>query len=440
MSEKQSNSDVGTILLELGRISREDIDRALEHQRLQGCYFGEALIDLGILDREELNFSLESRANLPYVVPDADSIEAEVAALVPLAWAQRHNALPIRREKGWLTLLVDSPFKSGLAEELARRTGLSVELALSSSHLIRNTIRKLFKVEKTGPEPGALVSLESFWTHATSPTADRWGLTVRQNRVTGWLERDGQVQRFDLIHSWLPFLDQLLSPPPSRVLPPQGIRTWRASVRPGQLPGAVSVTSLSGPSGDELLFVPITDKEPSSAGLPDSGDLATLRDTVSRRSTVIAVGSPEGHAARQLVTRLPSLLLNADHRSVCLLRKAGHAVGDTLVMTSNESDNDEELLELLEMLALDAVGLELIASQSQWEASRTLAPLTLDLEELEVSPGHQAQWERALAIAQLTLLAMEGSTASQALPPDIDWILACEDEDQPSWELRKPAA
>jgi type IV pilus assembly protein PilB len=439
MSENKSNSDVGTVLQELGRISREDIDRALEHQRLQGCYFGESLIDLGILDREELNFSLESRANLPYVVPDADNIEADVAALVPLTWAQRHNALPIRRKDGWLTLLVDSPFKSGLAEELARRTGLSVELALSSSHLIRNAIRKLFKVETTSPEPGALVSLESFWTKATSPLADRWGLTVRQNRVTGWLERDGHMQRFNLIHSWLSFLDQLLSPPPSRVLPSQGIRTWRASVHPGQSPGAINVTSLSGPSGDELLFVPVSDKKTSSAGLPDSGDLATLRDTISRRPTIIAVSSPDGHAARQLVTRLPSLLLNADHRSVCLLRKSSHSVSDTLVMASTESESDEDLLELLEKLALDAIGLELIASQSQWDANRALAPLTMDLEELEVSPGHQTHWQRALALAQLTLLAMEGHTARQALPADIDWILACEDEDQPSWELRKSA-
>lgn len=413
MSQKQLQRNIGTVLLELGRITEKDIERALEHQRLQGCLFGQALVDLEIVEQEELDFSLAAQANLPYLAPEADSVSAEVAALIPAVWAQRHNAIPIKKEDGWLTLLVDSPLKTGLADELARRTGMSVKLALCTPRRVSDIIRHVYKVEAMAPGKGSLVSLEAFWTLATSPTAPRWGVTARRERVTGWIERDGEIQRFPLIHNWLPFLDLLLSPPTSRVLPAQGVRKWRASVRPGQAPAAVMVSSLSGPGGDELLFVPVTDGKKEFASLPASFELATLREAVRAGPAVIGVLSPEGGAARRLTTRLPSLLLHTGQRSICLLREGGHAISEnTLIITQSDDASDEELLAFMGQVALDAVG-------------------------LEVSPISESQWSSVLSLAPLTLLVLAGRPDDGRLPPGLDWLLYANSDEEPTWAVKR---
>ncbi len=412
MPEKRPQNNIGSVLLELGRIGEKDIERALEHQRLEGCYFGQALVDLGIIEQEELDFSLASQAKLPYVEPPPGSIPERVASLVPAGWAQRHNAIPISMEDGWLTLLVDSPLKTGLADELARRTGMSVKLALCSAPRISNSIRQVYQIESApAAGSGTLVSMEAFWTLATSPTADCWGLSARRERVTGWIRRNGQVERIPLIHNWLPFLDRLLSPPSSRVLPPQGLRKWRASVRPGQAPAAVMVTSLSGPGGDELLFVPREDGRRDTADLPTSSVLTTLRSATRAGPVVIGVMSPSGGASRQLVTGLPALLLQAGHRSVCLLAEGGHAISETtLVITLTEDGSQGDTLEFVKQLSLDAVG-------------------------LEVAPSSQSHWEQILNLAPLTLLVLTGQPGDGRLPPGIDWLLHSKSDEQPVWDL-----
>ncbi|WP_376694630.1 GspE/PulE/PilB domain-containing protein [Wenzhouxiangella sp. EGI_FJ10305] len=410
MPEAPENRNIGAVLLELGRINDADIERALEHQRLQGGFFGQALVDLGIVEQEELDFSLAAQANLPYLTPKAEDIDPAVAARVPATWAERHNAIPVLLEDGWLTLVVDSPLKAGLADDLARRTGLSVKLALCSARLVRSAIRAVYKLEPVRKEAKRILSLEAFWILATSPSAPRWGLMVRHNRVIGWIERAGHVERHHLVHNWLGFLDRLLSPPPSQILPPHGRRQWRASVRPDQSPAAVKVTSLSGPGGHELLFESARDESESLVELPAASDLAALRDSVGKGRTVIGVRSPRGGAARDLVTRLPRLLLDADHHSVCLFREGAHAIsGDLLVLNFSEDAVDEPMFDLLEQLGLDALGLEL-------------------------SPSSREMWERALSLAPVILLVLTGAP-EEAAPPGIDQLLTTTSDAQPRWQL-----
>jgi len=411
VNENATRKSLGTVLLEMGRISEPEIERALEHQRLQGGYFGQALVDLGIVEQDELDFGLASQASLPYMEPDPARIDPEVAALVPATWAQRNNALPIQADKRWLTLLVDSPLKAGLSEELSRRTGLSVKLALCSSRLLRQTIRTIYQLDPLTRKSDQVLSLEAFWSLASSPPARRWGLTVRRNQVIGWIDHGGELHHHTLMHNWLVFLDRVLSPPASQILPPHGMRRWRASVRPDQSPGAVIVNSLSGPGGHDLEFEPVDEKDRDRFGLPSTTQISSLRQHVAQRPTVIAVHSPAGHAARELVTRLPRLLLSPDHRSICMLREGVHAISDDVLVIAPPDENEyEQTFGFVERLKLDAVG-------------------------LEINPVDSPLWERAIALAPLVLVVLSGLTEDEPLPPGINWLLSKVDEQQTDWEL-----
>lgn len=412
MSNSRDKKPLGTLLLEMGRISEAEIERALEHQRLQGGYFGQALVDLGIIEQQELDLGLSTQANIPYITPDPDRIEPEVASLMPAIWAQRHNALPIERGKGWLTLVVDSPFKSGLADELARRTGLSVRLALCSPRILADAIRTVYRLDPVQDNGGRVLSLEAFWSLATSPPTSSWGLSVRRNQVIGWIDSGESISRHLLMHNWLSFLDQLLSPPPSKVLPPHGMRQWRATVRSDQSPPAVMIESLSGPGGHDLVFEPVRFTKKAGEQLPSTEQLLSLRKHIAGHdSTVIGVHSPTGRAARELVTQLPKLLLKPEHRSVCLLSEGAHAISDDVLVVPPPDDGEEDVLEFLERLNLDAVGLD-------------IEPTRMDL------------WERMLQLAPLVMVVLSGAEIPDPLPPGVDKLLARQNESESGWSMR----
>ncbi len=410
MTKSDNKKHLGEALLELGRISEAEIERALEHQRLQGGYFGQALVDLGILEAEELEQGLASQANIPYMCPRASQIDPEVAALMPTIWAQRHNALPILKEAGWLTLLVDSPLKFGLADELARRTGLSVRMALCSARSLRELIREVYQLDPVQHKGSEVLSLGAFWSLATSPPALRWGLTVRHNQIIGWIRHGNKTQRHRLMHNWLSFFDRLLSPPPSQLLPPHGLRQWRDSLRSDQSPPAVLIQSLSGPGGHDLIFEPVSDTVRARSRLPSSEQIASLRRALEREAVVLAVHSPTGQSARELVTRLPALLLKSDHRSICLLKEGIHAISDDMLVAAPPDDSDEDTFSFMEALHLDAVG-------------------------LEIDPANGSRWRRALQLAPLVMLVLSGMKPGELMPPGINWLLTKSREEQTDWDL-----
>ena len=121
MTERRT---IGQILTELGRVSEDDVATALEHQRDSGGYFGEALLACGFVSQEELEWGLASQFDLPYVFPDADSIDMEAASMVSPEWALAHLTLPIMKTEDSLTVVVESPMKTAAVDELHARTDL----------------------------------------------------------------------------------------------------------------------------------------------------------------------------------------------------------------------------------------------------------------------------------------------------------------------------
>ena len=176
MAERRT---IGQILQGMGRIDEGDVERALEHQRQNGGYFGEALLALGILSPEELEWSLASQFDLPYVFPEADTIDPEAAALVSPEWALAHLALPITKTDSALTVVVDSPMKTRAVEELQARTNREIHLALASANNIRELIRQVYASTATQEPSDQLssVRLDEGLGLALEAAANRFGIS-----------------------------------------------------------------------------------------------------------------------------------------------------------------------------------------------------------------------------------------------------------------------
>lgn len=402
MSERRP---LGDILQELGRVTQADVDRALEHQRGHGGYFGQALVALGILKQGEVDWSLASQFDLPYVFPDADSVDPEAASLVSGDWALSHVALPIARIGDRVTLVVDSPLSTAAAEELARKAGVEVELALASTDAIREVIREVYSRERRrreGLTGGEILSIAALRRHVETAGADRWGISVREDRAIGWFEQGGVPRRYRLRAGWDAELNESLSPPPTERLPRRGEAAWTARFAGDPESALVEIRGLASDDGQELL-VTRRDSPPGYRLLTSipAALLDELRVLLDGKVVRIAVRSEPPELGQEVLPHLPGLLLPTGHRSIHLsaTRRAIGVQGVLALSLEGPAGSDERRLHDLAEFHFDAVTAELDRDRMEiWPVLRELAP-------------------------SIFLLLSSSNGGEAAPPPGIDWLL-----------------
>jgi type IV pilus assembly protein PilB len=312
-------ANLGNILMGLGRISEEDISRALDHQREHGGYFGEALLALGLVSKNELEWGLASQFDLPYIFPDADAIDPEAAALVTPEWALAHLTMPILRTGDVLTVVVDSPIRTDAVEELAARTDRRIELALASGERIRELIQQVYSRVHADTEPPrpTPMSLDEAMALALEAASERFGISVRGHQAWFWYRESGTVRRRRLDGHWESELDRAVSPPPSAQVASQERKHFRAQLSREGIVTPAEVDYLSGPGGREFLFEPVEERSglhdrfpPPAAGVLT--EIRLLARSGSARFAVVA--DPEFGA--ELLPYLPTLLLDPAWRAV----------------------------------------------------------------------------------------------------------------------------
>jgi len=86
---------LGTMLLEEGLLTREQLDQAVSVQAESGSPLGRVLVDEGLIDEAELVKALARQIGLEYVDLAEITIDPAAAALVPDFLAARYGAVPV---------------------------------------------------------------------------------------------------------------------------------------------------------------------------------------------------------------------------------------------------------------------------------------------------------------------------------------------------------
>jgi hypothetical protein len=341
--------NLGQILMGLGRIDEDEVARALEHQRNNGGYFGEALLALGLVSKDELEWGLASQFDLPYIFPDADSIDPNAAALVTPEWALAHLTMPILLTADALTVVVDSPIRTGAVEELTARTDRPIELALASGERIRELIQQYysrvsFAGEQTRPSPVGLPAALGLALESASP---RFGISVRKHRAWFWYRDAGSVYRRRLEGDWEAELDRLVSPAPStRVMATERLR-FRAHLNREGIVTPVDVEFLASAGGRELLFRPVEERSELHERFtaPATGVLAEIRLLARSGSARFVVVTDPPELGDELLPHLPALLLDPAWRGVHLAPEGAEPRSDLLQVTLS-ADPEERAREI----------------------------------------------------------------------------------------------
>jgi hypothetical protein len=317
MSERRT---LGQILTGLGRISEDDVAKALEYQRDHGGYFGEALLACGLVTENELDFGLASQFDLPYAFPEADSVDPEAVALVSPEWALRHLALPILKTETALKVILDSPMNTAAVDDLHARTNLEIEVALASASTIRELIRQVYARGTAADEEevGSPLRLVDAFDAVLRSAAQRFGVSSRSGRAWVWWEDAGVVRRRPLAGDWRAELERDLKPGPRSGVKGRTRATWQAELTRSGVDSPVEVRYLADDSGLEYLFRPLPG--PSEVHerfqAPPPGIVSEIRLLArSGAARFVVTAEPDG-LGHEILPHLPHLLLDPSWRGI----------------------------------------------------------------------------------------------------------------------------
>jgi type IV pilus assembly protein PilB len=139
---KRKSKQLGQILIELGLITPEQLDNALEEHQKTPKALGRVLIDLGMIKEADLVRALAEQVGLEFVDLTDTQIDPASTALLPEALARRYRALPIGERDGKLLVAMSDPANVYALDDIRTITGRDVQPVVATSADVEQAIQK----------------------------------------------------------------------------------------------------------------------------------------------------------------------------------------------------------------------------------------------------------------------------------------------------------
>lgn len=137
---------IGTILVDRGLITSEQLDEAIDEQKRTGERLDHVLVRLGHVKPEEVLEAIGRQFDMPIVDLAEIQVDEEVLQTLPAKLVFKQQCVPVRRTATTLQVATCDPFELSAFDELRLLTGLGVELVLAEERDLRRFIRTHYGV------------------------------------------------------------------------------------------------------------------------------------------------------------------------------------------------------------------------------------------------------------------------------------------------------
>jgi len=137
---------IGELLLKEKRITNDQLQAALEHQRQHGGKLGYNLVTLGFVKDEEITALLSKQYGVPSIALGAFEIDPAIVKLLPGETAQKYQVVPLSRAGATLTIAMTDPTNVFAMDDIRFMTGYNVEPVVASEIAVTEAITKYYGV------------------------------------------------------------------------------------------------------------------------------------------------------------------------------------------------------------------------------------------------------------------------------------------------------
>jgi len=155
-----TRNQLGTLLLERGLVTEEQLETALEEQRQSRKSLGRVLIDAGIVSEGDLVSTLAARIGLDFVDLLDYTIDPSAVGLISDSLARRFQAVPIGWEDNRLVVAMADPSNVVAIDDIRTITGAEVRTVVATRGAILEAIDKHHHMEGNAEDVSALAASE----------------------------------------------------------------------------------------------------------------------------------------------------------------------------------------------------------------------------------------------------------------------------------------
>ncbi len=137
---------IGELLLKERRITPEQLQEALNYQKLNGGKLGHNLVKMGVVRDEEITGLLSKQYGVPSINLSQFEIDPTVIKLIPSETAQKYQIVPLSRAGATLTIAMTDPTNVFAMDDIKFMTGYNVEPVVASETSVTEAIQKYYAV------------------------------------------------------------------------------------------------------------------------------------------------------------------------------------------------------------------------------------------------------------------------------------------------------
>ena len=140
---------LGDMLLEAGKISLAQLNRALETQRKTKRRLGEVLIDQGLLTEDEIADALAQQLSLERIDLEKTFVEQDIARSIPKEVALKYTAIPIYMRDDKLVVAMSDPLNMFAIDDICFITQKKIQPAVATKQQILKAIEIYYTKQDT---------------------------------------------------------------------------------------------------------------------------------------------------------------------------------------------------------------------------------------------------------------------------------------------------
>ncbi|MBA7547317.1 hypothetical protein ES705_39731 [subsurface metagenome] len=125
-------------------ITPEQLEEGLKIKKNMKKRIGEILIDLGRVTQDEINWILGKQLNLPYVQVNADNIDIQLSKNISEDILKKFKVIPIMELNDELVVAMADPTDEEAIEMIKEVTKRKLKIVLASFENIDETIYRIF--------------------------------------------------------------------------------------------------------------------------------------------------------------------------------------------------------------------------------------------------------------------------------------------------------
>ena len=136
---------LGDLLMKEGLITREQLDKALQEQRVNGTRLGYNLVKLGFVQETEITKMLARQYRMPAVDLARFEVDPKIVKMIPGDLALKHLVLPLKREGRTLTIAMADPTNLGVIDDIKFITRYDIFPVIAGEYTLRTALEKHYE-------------------------------------------------------------------------------------------------------------------------------------------------------------------------------------------------------------------------------------------------------------------------------------------------------